>query len=71
MRPGFLMERTYMLTPVVRQCFCPPELRRAELTPQLHGALQGATWQAREPHLVPAFELLAGMHNRLGLTPPL
>ena len=41
------------------------------MTPHLEGALSESGWQAREPHLCAAFEHLARIHNRLGLTPPL
>ncbi|WP_179121656.1 hypothetical protein [Streptomyces avermitilis] len=48
------------------------ELPCAEtLTPLLSAALAARTWQERERHLSPAYELAAGMHNDLGLTEPL
>jgi hypothetical protein len=37
----------------------------------LMGALTAVTWQEREQHLIPAYEILANMHNQLGLTEPL
>ncbi len=71
MRLAFLMERVYMpyakwFGSAFASLACAPEL-----TPHLEGALAASDWQAREPHLCAAFEHLAGMHNRLGLTPPL
>ena len=42
-----------------------------ELTPLLSGALAATSWQERERHLSPAYELAAGLHNDLGLTEPL
>jgi hypothetical protein len=41
------------------------------LTPLLSGALAARSWQAREQHLSPAYEIAAGLHNELGLTEPL
>ncbi|MEM5775305.1 MAG: DUF4037 domain-containing protein, partial [Anaerolineaceae bacterium] len=71
MRLAFLMERAYMpyakwFGSAFARLACAPAL-----TPHLHGALNSPTWQAREPHLCAAYETLAGMHNRLGLTAPL
>jgi Domain of unknown function (DUF4037) len=43
----------------------------AELSPSLRGALTAATWQERERFLVAAYESVAEMHNRLGITHPL
>ncbi|WET81565.1 DUF4037 domain-containing protein [Amycolatopsis sp. QT-25] len=42
-----------------------------ELTPSLSGALAARSWQERERHLSPAYEITAGLHNDLGLTAPL
>ena len=44
--------------------------RAKELTPLLSGALAAAGWQERERHLSPAYELVARLHNDLGLTEP-
>ena len=41
------------------------------LTPHLSAALAARSWQEREQHLSPAYEIAAGMHNDLGLTEPL
>lgn len=71
MRLAFLMERTYM--PYAKwfgSAFARLDCA-AGLTPHLWGALDARDWQARESHLCAAFERLAAMHNRLGLTPPL
>jgi hypothetical protein len=38
------------------------------LAPALKGALSAQTWQERETHLVTAYEQIAEMHNRLGIT---
>jgi hypothetical protein len=43
----------------------------AALTPLLSAALAARSWQERELHLSPAYEIAAGMHNDLGLTEPL
>lgn len=42
-----------------------------KLTPLLASALSARSWQEREQHLSPAYELAASMHNGLGLTEPL
>ncbi|PRY35719.1 DUF4037 domain-containing protein [Umezawaea tangerina] len=42
----------------------------AELTPLLSGALAARSWPERERHLSPAYEVVAGLHNGLGLTEP-
>ena len=41
------------------------------MTPHLTGALTAGTWRERETHLVRAYEILAAMHNALGITEPL
>lgn len=41
------------------------------LTPHLSGALAARSWQERERHLSPAYEIAARLHNDLGLTEPL
>jgi hypothetical protein len=43
----------------------------AALKPFLSAALAAQSWEERERHLVPAYEIAAGMHNNLGLTEPL
>ncbi len=71
MRLAFAMERQYAPYPkwfgtAFSRLACAPEL-----TPHLLAAQTAATWQGRERHLIPAYEALARMHNRLGLTDPL
>ena len=71
MRLAFLMERRYAPYPkwfgtAFARLDC-----ATELTPHLLAAQTAATWQERESHLVPAYESLARMHNRLGLTDPM
>jgi uncharacterized protein DUF4037 len=41
------------------------------LGPLLHGALTASRWADREAHLTDAYRLVAGLHNRLGLTEPM
>jgi hypothetical protein len=41
------------------------------LTGHLSAALSARSWSDRERHLSPAYELVAGLHNDLGLTEPL
>lgn len=41
------------------------------LLPSLQGALRAKTWQERERHLCAAYETVAHLHNRLGITEPL
>lgn len=68
MRLAFLMERVYAPYP---KWFGTAFARLAcagELTPHLLAAQTAPTWQERERHLIPAYESLARMHNRLGLT---
>jgi hypothetical protein len=43
----------------------------AALTGHLSGALAARSWQDRERYLSPAYEVVAGLHNDLGLTEPL
>ena len=38
-----------------------------ELEPVLRAAIAGETWQSREQHLCAAFEIVARMHNAMGL----
>jgi hypothetical protein len=40
------------------------------LTPHLSDALAAQSWQERERHLSSAYEIVAGLHNELGLTEP-
>lgn len=41
------------------------------LTPVLTDVLAARSWKAREQHLSAAYEITAGLHNDLALTPPL
>ncbi len=71
MRLCFLMERQYAPYPkwfgtAFRRLPC-----ASEVEAPLREALRAATWQDRESALVRAYELVAGMHNALGLTEPL
>ena len=71
MRLCFLMERQYApyakwFGTAFRQLAC-----SAELSPHLRAALSSETWQERERHLCAAYEMVARMHNALGITEPL
>ncbi len=71
MRLVFLMERRYAPYPKwFGTAFSRLDNGRG-LTPHLLAVQTSATWQERQAHLVPAYEILADMHNRLGLTDPL
>lgn len=68
MRLCFLMERRYApyskwFGTAFRELTC-----ANDLLPRLKQALRAATWQEREEQLVPAYEHIAAMHNRLGIT---
>jgi len=43
----------------------------AAITPHLTAAVAATSWPARQQHLGRACETAAGMHNELGITPPL
>lgn len=71
MRLAFLMEREYApyakwFGTAFRRLRC-----AAELSPHLEGALHARSWQERERHLAPAYEVVARMHNELAITEPL
>ncbi len=71
MRLAFLMEKDYAPYPkwlgtAFAQLGC-----ASQLNPILAGAIHSDSWQEREGHLCKAYELLAGMHNALGVTEPL
>ena len=71
MRLCFLMERVFAPYPkwfgtAFQHLRC-----AAALSPHLRGALAAATWRERETSLVSAYELVAEMHNALGITRPL
>jgi hypothetical protein len=42
-----------------------------ELKPHLEETLAAGDWRARETRLVRAYEYVARMHNRLGVTDPI
>ena len=71
MRLAFLIERQYAPYPKWFGTAFSKLACADELTPHLLAAQTAATWQERMGHLVPAYEALARMHNRLGLTDPL
>jgi hypothetical protein len=68
MRLCFLMERTYAPYPKwFGKAFL--ELKcGADLSPHLETVLRSTGWRERESHLVGAYELVASMHNELGIT---
>ena len=71
MRLCFLMERTYAPYPkwfgtAFRQLTCADTF-----IPHLEGVQTAGNWQNRQRHLIPAYEALARMHNRLGITAPI
>ena len=71
MRLCFLMERRYAPYPKwFGKAF--NELKCADdLAPILSRALLAKDWQEREKYLAEAYEYVAAMHNRLGITEPL
>ena len=71
MRLAFTMERQYAPYPKWFGTGFSKLNCAAELTPHLLAAQTAPTWQERMAHLLPAYEALARMHNRLGLTDPL
>ncbi|MBX3054228.1 MAG: DUF4037 domain-containing protein [Caldilineaceae bacterium] len=71
MRLAFTMEQQYAPYPKWFGTAFSKLQCAAELTPHLLAAQTAPDWQTRESHLVPAYEALARMHNRLGLTDPL
>jgi hypothetical protein len=67
----FLMERTYAPYPkwfgtAFVRLACAPRL-----TPILLNVLDAQEWRSREDYLCNAYEIVAGMHNALGITEPL
>ena len=67
----FLMERTYAPYPkwfgtAFAQLACAPRL-----TPIFLNILEAQEWRSREDYLCHAYEIVAGMHNVLGITEPL
>jgi hypothetical protein len=68
MRLCFLMERTYApyakwFGTAFQRLKC-----SSAMSPILSRALSATTWQKRETHLVAAYEIVAAMHNQLGIT---
>jgi hypothetical protein len=68
---SFLMERQYAPYPkwfgtAFQQLAC-----AGKLSPHLQGVLRAETWPERERHLCAAYEIVAAMHNALGMTEPL
>ncbi len=71
MRLCFLMERQYAPYPKwFGSAFARLDCAQ-EFSATLRRALAAETWQARQDALIPAYEALARMHNRLSLTDPL
>jgi hypothetical protein len=71
MRLGYLMERRYA---PYSKWFGTAFARLAcgtRLTPQLDAVLSARGWQDRQQHLVLAYEIVAAIHNDLGITEPL
>ena len=71
MRLGFLMERRYApyskwFGTAFARLAC-----AARLTPHLDAVLSACGWHDRQQHLVHAYEIVAVMHNELGITEPL
>jgi hypothetical protein len=62
------MERTYAPYPKWFGTAFRRLKRASELTPHLESALRSGTWQEREARLVVAYEIIAEMHNDLGIT---
>jgi len=71
MRLGFLMERRYApyskwFGSAFSQLVC-----AARLKPHLDAVLAAREWHDRQQHLAHAYEIIAAMHNDLGITGPL
>jgi hypothetical protein len=71
MHLAFLLEQQYLpyskwLGTAFRHLRCAPVLQ-----PTLQGALAATDWPTRERQLSIAYEMVAGLHNALGLTEPL
>ena len=67
----FLFERRYApyskwLGTSFAELACAPRL-----LPLFQGALRAVTWREREDFLGPAYEIVAGIHNDLGITAPI
>ena len=71
MRLGFLMERRYApYSKWFGSAFARLDVRRAAETAPRRG-LAARGWHDRQQHLVHAYEIIAAMHNDLGITEPL
>ena len=71
MRLGFLMERRYApYSKWFGSAFARLECAR-QLAPHLDRVLAARRWHDRQEHLVNAYEIVATMHNGLGITEPL
>src|SRR3954453_3103490 len=71
MRLGFLMERRYApYSKWFGSAFARLECA-ARLRPHLAAVLSAHGWHDRQEHLVHAYEIIAAMHNDLGITEPL
>jgi hypothetical protein len=71
MRLGFLIEGVYAPYPkwfgsAFKRLSCGPEIY-----PMLERVLGSATWKARDAALIPLYERIANMHNRLEITEPM
>jgi hypothetical protein len=71
MKLCFLMEKQY--APYIKwfgTAFS--QLKSASiLTPILEGVFEATSWEDRQEHLVRAYEIVANMHNSLGITEPM
>src|SRR4051812_34493876 len=71
MRLGFLMERRYApYSKWFGSAFARLECA-SRLRPHLAAVLSAHGWHDRQQHLVRAYEIIAAMHNDLGITEPL
>lgn len=68
---AFLMERTYAPYAKWFGTAFTGLACAGELSPSLEGVLAACAWEDREHELCDAYQTLARMHNRLGITPPL
>ena len=71
MRLGFLMERQYAPYSKWFGSAFAPLACAGHLIPHFDAVLGARGWQERQQHLVRAYEVVATMHNDLGITEPL
>src|SRR3954464_13878864 len=71
MRHVFLMERRYAPYSKWFGSAFACVVCAAQLTPHLDAVLVARRWQDRQQHLVHAYQIIAAMHNDLGITEPL